>query len=107
MFLKGTFFLIYMEIFYSNGKKIISTSNLEDIDVDKMGAEIRYHRDFAPSGTNANFVKIIDKKNIAIRTYERGVEGETLACGTGSVASAIISYLEKDMHIQLNKHVKW
>jgi diaminopimelate epimerase len=65
--------------------------DLEKIDVKTAGASLRYHGEFSPAGTNADFVKIVDKRNIKIRTYERGVEDETLACGTGSVASAIIA----------------
>ncbi len=65
--------------------------DLDDIDVKNLGSHIRSHGEFAPGGTNADFVKIVDKNNIKIRTYERGVEDETLACGTGAVASAIIS----------------
>lgn len=64
---------------------------LDKIDVKNLGSHIRNHGEFSPDGTNADFVKIIDKKNISIRTYERGVEDETLACGTGAVASAIIA----------------
>jgi diaminopimelate epimerase len=67
--------------------------DLDAVDVKKLGPKMRYHEEFSPSGTNVNFVKITDKnKNtISVRTYERGVEDETLACGTGAVASAIIS----------------
>ncbi|MFA6141741.1 MAG: diaminopimelate epimerase [Candidatus Omnitrophota bacterium] len=65
--------------------------DLEKIDVKNLGSHIRHHDEFSPEGTNADFVKLIDKYNIKIRTYERGVEDETLACGTGAVASAIIS----------------
>lgn len=65
--------------------------DLDKIDVKDLGSHIRYHKEFSPEGTNADFVKIIDKHSIKVRTYERGVEDETLACGTGAVASAIIS----------------
>jgi diaminopimelate epimerase len=67
--------------------------DLEAVEVKKLGPKMRYHEEFSPRGANVDFVKITDKaKNkIAVRTYERGVEDETLACGTGAVASAIIS----------------
>ncbi|MEI8340928.1 MAG: diaminopimelate epimerase [Verrucomicrobiota bacterium] len=64
--------------------------DIEDVAVQKLGASIRFHAHFAPKGTNANFIKPLDAQTIAIRTYERGVEAETLACGTGVVASAIV-----------------
>lgn len=70
---------------------VFMVDDLEKVDVVKLGRETRYHKDFAPKGTNANFIKVKDKNNIDIRTYERGVEDETLACGTGSIASAIIA----------------
>lgn len=64
---------------------------LENYDVLKMGKEIRFHPHFEPAGANANFIVVQDRSHINIRTYERGVEGETLACGTGSVAAALIA----------------
>jgi diaminopimelate epimerase len=67
---------------------------VEDIDrydVLRVGRAIRYHEAYRPAGTNANFVKVDDRHAITVRTYERGVEDETLACGTGSVASVLIS----------------
>jgi len=67
------------------------TDDLDKVDVKDIGSHLRNHGEFAPSGANADFVTVIDKRNIKIRTYERGVEDETLACGTGAVASAIIS----------------
>jgi len=67
------------------------TKDLENIDVKNIGSHIRHHGEFAPEGANADFVKIDGKDTISIRTYERGVEDETLACGTGAVASAIIA----------------
>jgi diaminopimelate epimerase len=67
--------------------------DLQGTDVIKHGAAIRYHEAFAPSGTNANFATVLAPDHIAIRTYERGVEDETLACGTGMVAAALLHHL--------------
>jgi len=65
--------------------------NLEEEDVQGVGRATRYHEIFKPAGTNVNFVQFDGPHRLRIRTYERGVEGETLACGTGSVAAALIS----------------
>ena len=65
--------------------------DLEGTDVFGFGRQTRYHDDFKPAGTNANFVRVKDSQAIDIRTYERGVEDETLACGTGSIAAAVVS----------------
>jgi len=59
--------------------------------VQQLGPEIRRHPHFGPKGTNVNFVQLLEPGRIRVRTYERGVEGETLACGTGVTASALIS----------------
>ncbi|MEO0070155.1 MAG: diaminopimelate epimerase, partial [candidate division WOR-3 bacterium] len=59
--------------------------------VQTVGAELRYHAHFAPRGTNVNFVQVLGPSSIRVRTYERGVEAETLACGTGVTASALIA----------------
>ncbi len=69
---------------------VMVVDNLDETPVKEMGKEIRFHPDFAPAGTNANFVSVQPDNIVAIRTYERGVEDETLACGTGCVASALI-----------------
>jgi diaminopimelate epimerase len=61
------------------------------VNVKDLGRKIRFHAHFQPAGTNANFTQVLDRKSIKVRTYERGVEDETLACGTGAVASALIS----------------
>ena len=76
--------------------------NIENYSVKEMGKKIRYHRLFEPEGTNANFVKPIDKSTISVRTYERGVEDETYSCGTGVVASAIISHLVNGVEQPVN-----
>ncbi|MEG8945764.1 diaminopimelate epimerase [Rosettibacter firmus] len=72
-------------------------NELEEIPVFEIGREIRYHRDFQPDGTNVNFIDI-QNDYIKIRTYEKGIEDETLACGTGSVASALIGYFNYNIH---------
>jgi diaminopimelate epimerase len=76
---------------------VIFVDDLESVDVAGLGAKYRYHEAFAPAGTNVNFVNILDNSTIAIRTYERGVEAETLACGTGATASGLISGLIKNI----------
>lgn len=65
--------------------------DLDSFDVKRFGREIRYHKEFATEGTNANFVRVDNRHTVSIRTYERGVEDETFACGTGAVASAIVA----------------
>jgi diaminopimelate epimerase len=69
---------------------VVSASNLGAMDVQKIGSLIRYHQLFAPKGANANFIEKRGAREISIRTYERGVEAETLACGTGVVAGALV-----------------
>jgi len=70
---------------------VIFVEGLEKIDVEKIGQAIRFHKKFQPQGTNVNFVELISDYFIKVRTYERGVEAETLACGTGAVASAVLT----------------
>ncbi len=70
---------------------VFFVEDLEGTDVVEFGGQTRYHDDFKPAGTNANFVRIRNAEEIDIRTYERGVEDETLACGTGSIAAAVVS----------------
>ena len=65
----------------------------ESLDAVTLGRAIRHHPAFAPAGTNANFATVLEPGHIAIRTYERGVEDETLACGTGMVACALVHHL--------------
>ncbi len=68
---------------------VVFVDDLDNCDVFNQGRKIRFHKHFSPRGTNADFVLVVDRHNIAVRTYERGVEDETLACGTGMVAATI------------------
>jgi len=68
---------------------------LEMIEVSHLGRALRNHSRFQPAGTNANFAVVFDPHHMAVRTYERGVEAETLACGTGSIASALTAAAKK------------
>ena len=72
---------------------VVFVSNLEETPVVEEGRALRNHPRFAPAGTNANFAEVLAPDSLAVRTYERGVEDETLACGTGVVASALIHHL--------------
>lgn len=69
---------------------VIPVREIANANVRGIGAAIRHHQQFAPRGANVNFLESRGEQSIALRTYERGVEDETLACGTGVVASALI-----------------
>ena len=72
---------------------ILRKTGLAELDVERLGRKIREHERFRPKGTNVNFIHVISRSFLTIRTYERGVEEETLACGTGSSASSIAATL--------------
>ena len=72
---------------------VVFVSDVEKVDVQNLGRTIRRHEAFEPKGTNANFAQALDKNHLVVRTYERGVEGETLACGTGVCAAALLHAL--------------
>jgi diaminopimelate epimerase len=76
---------------------VVFVQGVESLNVQDIGKSIRYHGKFAPAGTNVNFVEEKAKNLIQIRTYERGVEDETLACGTGSTAAALILALKNNL----------
>jgi diaminopimelate epimerase len=69
----------------------VPVPDLEQTPVTGWGRAVRFHPRFAPAGTNVNFIRVEGPQTLRIRTYERGVEDETLACGTGAVASALIA----------------
>ncbi len=88
------------EVDYHSGYSLLNTgsphfvtfaSDVENIDVMETGREIRYSKAFAEKGINVNFVENIDEETISVRTYERGVEDETLSCGTGVTAAALMA----------------
>ncbi len=76
---------------------VIFVSNIEKIDVNGLGRKIRHHQYFFPRGTNVDFVEVSRNNRIFVRTYERGVEAETYACGTGTVASALVAGLRLEL----------
>jgi len=70
---------------------VMRTGDLRDVDVQEVGSAVRRHRDFAPAGANVNFMQVLPEGELSVRTYERGVEAETLACGTGVTACGLIA----------------
>jgi diaminopimelate epimerase len=83
----------HLVIFISRNEDIFGIKNLDEAKINEWGRVLRYHKDFQPAGANVNFVQLLSGNEIRVRTYERGVERETLACGTGIISSAIISNL--------------
>jgi diaminopimelate epimerase len=76
---------------------VIFVDEVDELNVVELGRKYRHHNFFAPAGTNVNFVKIAGASHLQMRTYERGVEDETLACGTGTIAAAVLAHLQKKM----------
>jgi len=70
---------------------VVQVNELEKVPVQVWGRAVRFHNLFQPAGTNVNFIRVTGPHGLEVRTYERGVENETLACGTGAVASALIA----------------
>ncbi len=76
---------------------VLFVDDVEKVDVVNLGRKIRFHPKFKPKGTNVDFVQIVGKNSIKMRVYERGVENETLASGTGVTASTVICNLVKNI----------
>jgi len=85
---------------------VLPVPDPETAPITEVGRSIRFHDLFAPAGTNVNFIKILGPREIKIRTYERGVEDETLACGTGAVASALIAAQLENLDSPVSVHTR-
>lgn len=83
--------LVYSSVNTGVPHVVVDSADVESVDVQQVGSVLRYHDAFAPRGTNVNFAQVSDPQSLRVRTYERGVEGETLACGTGAVACSLIA----------------
>jgi diaminopimelate epimerase len=79
---------------------------LEQQEVVGQGRKVRFHSQFAPAGTNVNFVAVLGEQALALRTYERGVEDETLACGTGATAVALVGAAKGVVKPPVDVHTK-
>ena len=84
--------------------KVVSVENLAKADVDGEGRRIRMSDEFAPDGTNVDFACYRAPDRVAVRTYERGVEAESFACGTGAVAAAVVGVAQHGLRFPV--HVK-
>ncbi len=96
----------HVVVFFDELQKHYPAFKFGEFDIKNLGSSIRRHEAFRPLGTNVNFVQPLSGNDIQIRTYERGVEGETLACGTGAIASAVVSALHIRTKPPLFVHTK-
>lgn len=81
---------------------IVSTSRVATAEVERLGRELRLAETFAPNGTNVDFVQFVPPSRALMRTYERGVEAESGACGTGAVAVAVVGVETKGMSLPIH-----
>ncbi len=85
---------------------VVERSDIEHIDMDMFGKTIRYHARFRPAGINVDCIRYEDDGSITIRTYERGIEGETLSCGSGCVAATVYAAILKSARSPLSLHTR-
>jgi len=86
---------------------VVTTTTVDAVDLPSLGRQIRFHPRFAPQGTNVNFIcREPAGQGIRIRTYERGVETETLSCGTGAVAGALVAAAQFGMTSPVRVHAR-
>ncbi len=85
---------------------VVFADGLESVNVEGLGKKIRHHEAFAPGGANADFVEIEGASALSLRTYERGVESETMACGTGAIAAAVVAEYCREVEPPVSVRVK-
>ncbi len=85
----------HVVLFTDDLASMLDEVGVDDVPVDSLGSFLRHHAAFAPAGTNVNFVEVQQDGVLFIRTFERGVEAETMACGTGTTASALAAALRR------------
>jgi diaminopimelate epimerase len=84
---------------------VLFVDHVDSLDVVTPGRAIR-HSPLFPRGTNVNFAQVVDPRNLIVRTYERGVEDETLACGTGVTAAALLASRVRGLPLPLQVKVR-
>jgi len=85
---------------------VLFVPEVDKVAVETIGRKYRYHQAFQPWGTNTNFVQVINHNTLKMRTYERGVEEETLACGTGTISAAILAWSQKKLKLPITVHAR-
>lgn len=85
---------------------VLFVPDVSKVDVETIGRKYRHHNAFQPWGTNTNFAEIVDDHTLKLRTYERGVEEETLACGTGTISSAILGHKQRGLTLPITVHAR-
>ncbi len=83
-----------LRIWTGTDHAVVFTDDVAGADVDGAGRRLRHDPAFAPAGTNVDFVQVVAPGHVKVRTFEKGVEAETLACGTGALASALVAHLD-------------